>query len=571
MTHTGGDCSAGGSSFIEAAQSVNINGGTFNVGGTHYSYGSGETTSTVPEATPNYRAIHSANLSRVTAGTGPRLPEWREYCQWRVPQDGLKTMWGTGMPGAGKTIFAAIVIKEVEHQAKANPRICVAYIYFRYSDHTKATVRDFLAVLVKQTIERHPDCFAISLELYDRHIRERTQPLEDELLQLLRRFSRVMEVTFYFLDALDEAPPDVQFDLLEKLSSLNVKLFITSRPLLALEARFPRAHRFAIHAQDFDLDLHIKKEISRSISLQTILNQGGAALRKKITLIVKEKCGGMFLHASLQLDALRDCKSLYHVEKTLEEFPRRIEEVYKRTWNRVLHQTPDTVALVRNVLVWVLCATRSLTIEELCHAVATCPNTHKFDESRLVDGAMLMGLCRGLVNVEEKNNVVRFVHYTAKDVVKALVSESSPYPHSLPALVCTALLTEHGFQQATLEKENVLKTALSDEFLLAYAYQHWSIHARESLHDPAVAGRISQFIKGCSAFPEGLLDIIPAIYDMLEPLHMAAYFDLPLSIAGSAHLRDPSHPTPHQGQTPLSLAIRRNSLTTMGELLHQEK
>ncbi|KAH6888321.1 hypothetical protein BKA70DRAFT_1235417 [Coprinopsis sp. MPI-PUGE-AT-0042] len=534
--------------------------GEFSTSEPSINYGSGETTSTIPEAIPNYRDIHSANLSRVTAGTGRRLPEWEEYCQWLVPGEEPKTMWGTGMPGAGKTIFAyagpqlllrpyshssstsAIIIKEVELHAKANPRICVAFIYFRYSDHTKATVRDFLAVLVKQTIERHPDCFAISSDLYRRHIRERTQPSEEEHLELLHSFSRVMEVTFYFLDALDEAPPDVQFDLLEKLSSLNVKLFITSRPLLALEARFPSAHRFEIHARDLDLNLHINKEISRSILLQTILDQGGPALHKKITLIVKEKCGGMFLHASLQLDALRDCTSIFDVEKTLEEFPRRIEEVYERTWNRVLHQTPHIVALARKVLVW-------------------------FEKRRLVDGATLMGLCRGLVNVEEKTNLVRFVHYTAKDVVKALVSESSPYPHSLPALVCITLLTEHGFRRTTLGDEDDLKTALSAEPLLAYAYQHWSIHAHESLRDPTVAGQISQFIQGCCAFPEGLLDIIPAIYDMLEPLHMAAYFDFPLSIAGSAYLRNPNRPTRHQGQTPLTLAIRRNSLTAMRELL----
>ncbi|KAH6892705.1 hypothetical protein BKA70DRAFT_1440750 [Coprinopsis sp. MPI-PUGE-AT-0042] len=53
----------------------------------------------------------------------------------------VKTMWGSGMPGAGKTIFASIVINEVEARAEASEYpICVCYIYFRYSDHTTATV-----------------------------------------------------------------------------------------------------------------------------------------------------------------------------------------------------------------------------------------------------------------------------------------------------------------------------------------------------------------------------------------------------------------------------------------------
>ncbi|KAH6903548.1 hypothetical protein BKA70DRAFT_1194493 [Coprinopsis sp. MPI-PUGE-AT-0042] len=480
-----------------------------------------------------------------------------------------KTMWGSGMPGAGKTIFASIVINEVEARAEASERpICVCYIYFRYSDHTTATVRDFLLVLVKQTIERHAGCLPLFNEVFVRHIREKTLPSESELVQLLHRFAEVIAGMFYFLDALDEAPPDVQFDLLEKLSTLNVKIFITSRPLAHLHSCFPGAHRFSIRAQDRDLDLHICKEIARSPVLRAILNQGGPELRDKIISAVKRKCEGMFLHASLQLDALRGCANIYAVEKTLEDFPRQIEDVYQQTWKRIEAQAPEMAVIAKNALIWVLCAMRSLKIEELRHAVATCPDTHKFDRRRLVDEATLMGLCRGLVNVEEETNIVRFVHYTAKDVVKGLVSESSPYPHSLPAAVCMALLAEHGFQQTNLTDERGLEASLKAERLLAYAYENWSTHAHESLDDTSLVNQLSAFLQGCCAFPVGLSNrYLPSIDDILEPLHMASYFDFPLSFAGSEHLRDPNHPTPHRRRTPLMVAIMENSLGTIRELL----
>ncbi|KAH6888320.1 hypothetical protein BKA70DRAFT_59764 [Coprinopsis sp. MPI-PUGE-AT-0042] len=516
------------------------------------------------EQVPNYRDVHTANLGRATEGTGPCFDEWDEFCGWTNVQGALKTMWGSGMPGAGKTIFASIVINEVEARAEASERpICVGYIYFRYSDHTTATVRDFLLVLVKQTIERHADCLPIFNQVFARHIREKTLPSESELVQLLARFSQVIEAMFYFLDALDEAPPDVQFDLLERLSTLNVKIFITSRPLAHLDSCFPGAHRFSIRAQDRDLDLHISKEIARSPVLQAILNQGGPELRYKVTSTVKKKCEGMFLHASLQLDALRGCASVYAVEKTLEGFPRQIDKVYQQTWERIQDQAPDMFAVATNALVWVLCAARSLKIDELCHAIATCPVTHKFDPNRLVDTATLMGLCRGLVSVEEVTNIVRFVH-----VVKGLVSRSYLHPHSLPAAVCMALLAEHGFQQTNLTDKRALEASLKAEPLLAYAYEKWSTHARESLDDTYLATRLSQFIQGCGAFPVGLSTIsLLSTYEVLEPLHMAAYFDFPLFVAGSAHLHDLNHPTPHWGQTPLMLATRRDSLTAMGELL----
>ncbi|KAH6871927.1 hypothetical protein BKA70DRAFT_295134 [Coprinopsis sp. MPI-PUGE-AT-0042] len=521
------------------------------------------------EQVPNYRDIHIANLGRATEGTGPCFNEWEEFRDWMSGQGRLKTMWGSGMPGAGKTIFASIVINEVEARAEASEHpICVGYIYFRYSDHTTATVRDFLLVLVKQTIERHADCLPIFNQVFARHIREKTLPSESELVQLLRRFAEVIAGMFYFLDALDEAPPDVQFNLLKKLSTLDVKIFITSRPLANLDSRFPGAHRFSIRAQDRDIELHIAKEIERSPVLQTILDQGGPSLHDKIMSTIKEKCEGMFLHASLQLDALRGCANVYAVEKTLEDFPRQIQDVYRKTWRRIEAQSPDMSVIAKNALVWVLCAMRSLTIKELCHAVATCPDTHKFDRRRLVDEATLMGLCRGLVNVEEETNIVRFVHYTAKDVVNDLVSQSFPYPHSLPAAVCMALLAEHRFQQTSLKDEHALKASLKAEPLLAYAYEDWPTHAHKSLEDTSLACQLSQFIQGCCAFPVLMyVDSGIALVDILEPLHMAANFDFPLSVVGSAHLRDPNHPTPHSGQTPLMLAAWRDSLNTMKELL----
>ncbi|KAH6903565.1 hypothetical protein BKA70DRAFT_1155376 [Coprinopsis sp. MPI-PUGE-AT-0042] len=572
---------AGASAVFQGIHTVNISGGNFNAGGT-LNVGSQDDhvmdkeLQSILDAIPNHRDIHAANSGRATEGTGPRFRRWREYRSWLVPRNSLTTMWGTGMPGAGKTIFTSIVINEVELYAKASRTpVCICYIYFRYSDHTTATVRDFLMVLIKQTIERHARCRPICLAAYERHLREKTQPSDVELLHILHRFSEVMGVMFYFLDALDEAPTEIQFDLLEKLHTLDVKLFITSRPLATLEACFPEAHRYPICAQDRDLDLHIAKEISRSPTLCSILSQGGPVLREKITSTIKQKCSGMFLHASLQLDALRGCANIYAVEKTLEDFPRQIEDVYQQTWKRIEAQAPETAIIAKNALVWVLCATRSLEIVELRHAIAACPVTHKFDHRRLVDKATLMGICRGLVNVEEGTNIVRFVHYTAKDVVKGLVSELSPYPHSLLALVCMALLTERGFQRTSFGVDSSLKRALKAKSLLAYAYNNWSTHAHKSLDDTAVAFQLSQFIQGCRAFPLWLskqrlsatLSDDPFIDNILEPLHMVAYFDFPLSIAGSTHLRNPNNPTPGQRETPLMLSLRRKSLTAMRELL----
>ena len=186
----------------------------------------------------------------------------------------------------------SIVINPLEARAKASTApICVCYLYIRYNDHSKATVQAFLETLVKQTVERHPSCLSVAEEVYARHIQEETLPSEGDLLDLLHRFTELVAVTFYILDALDEAPTRIQLDLLKKLASLNVKLFITSRPLRSIEAHFPDAHCFPIFAQDDDLELHIAQEISLCTELSHLF--ANATWREAVISSIKQKCGGM--------------------------------------------------------------------------------------------------------------------------------------------------------------------------------------------------------------------------------------------------------------------------------------
>jgi hypothetical protein len=190
----------------------------------------------------------------------------------------------------------SLAIQAVENRAKASTTpICIGYLYIRYSDKTRLTVRNLLEVLVKQTVERHPAALELCVEVYERHIREKTEPSRREVIGLLKRLTSELSLTtFYFLDALDEAPAEIRVDLLDTLASLNVKLFITSRPLNGLEDRFPQTHRFPIRARDQDLDVHISKEISQSMELQAILAASSPGLGGRITVTIKRQCSGMW-------------------------------------------------------------------------------------------------------------------------------------------------------------------------------------------------------------------------------------------------------------------------------------
>ncbi|KAH6909747.1 hypothetical protein BKA70DRAFT_1148288 [Coprinopsis sp. MPI-PUGE-AT-0042] len=551
---------------------VQVTNGPLNIaaGNVHNHYHRADATSDIPpilESVPNFRAIHIATLGRATPGTGLWIVECETFRLWLDPDGWLRIMWGYGMPGAGKTIAASIVINALEaHASNSSLPICVCYVYFRYSDHAEATTRSFLEVIVKQTLERHPGCLPLFNQTYVRHIREKTQPTKEELLGLLRHFTGTL-VTFYVLDALDEAPTAIQIEIIQALTSLNVKLFITSRPLKIVEAAFPNVHRFPIVAQTEDIDLHIDQAISRSGDLRAILEQGGPSLRSNVYSSIKAKCGGMFLHATLQLATLRECTSVHEVKETLASFPTDIEDLYHKTWQRILAQAPGKVLLARNVLTWVLFATRSLNIQELRAAVATCPSTHQFVPDRLVQESVLTGVCHGLVIVEEQTRVVRLVHYTAKDTLKRLITETSPQPHALLSAVCLARLTSSGFQRKSFTYQWELRSALQAEALLSYAYDSWSIHARQSLDDPLTTGRLAEFAQNCRAFPFQH-NSWGTNMDTLGPLHLLACFSLPIAFAGSDNLRNPNQCTQMRKGTALHLACMQGHDDAVTELLH---
>jgi hypothetical protein len=187
----------------------------------------------------------------------------------------------------------SIVINHIEtSHRELGVKICLCYVFFRYSERAEMTVRNVLEVLVKQTLERHPELQDLAEATYAQHLREDTDPTEAQLLTLLRRFTETMVVTFYILDALDEAPKKIQLAVVEALASLTVKLFITSRPLEDVQAYFPEVHTFRIIAQDVDVDLHFAKITKLNPALRHLFD-GDRSLRDEVLSTVKQNCGGM--------------------------------------------------------------------------------------------------------------------------------------------------------------------------------------------------------------------------------------------------------------------------------------
>ena len=116
-----------------------------------------------------------------------------------------------------------------------------------------------------------------------------------------------------------------------------------------------------------------------------------------------------FLHASLQLDALQDCFTVHAATQILEAFPQEIRDVYQQAWNRILKSDEHQASLAKAAFAWVLNAQRSLTVEQLRRALATCPETYHFEPARLMEESDILAACRGLITFDKESKLVRLV------------------------------------------------------------------------------------------------------------------------------------------------------------------
>ncbi|KAH6909400.1 ankyrin repeat-containing domain protein [Coprinopsis sp. MPI-PUGE-AT-0042] len=303
--------------------------------------------------------------------------------------------------------------------------------------------------------------------------------------------------------------------------------------------------------------------LQRTADLQDLLGSSEIFVRDELVASGKSMRRGMFSHTPLQLGAVCQFQSAQDVEETLPVSPSQVEDAYIQTWNRILNQHPQHVSLAKAILLWVLNSQRPMTIEELQCAVAMSSDTFTFDSSRVVPDAMLLSTCSGLVTFEEESRLVRLVHYTARAPLENLLLDSFPHPHSILAALCMTRLADCGFQNTTLDSEEELRLALDDDPILVYAHEAWAFHSHLSLDVKVTARQLAEFVTNCHAFPVLIYDT----FDLLNPLHLVAFYKLPITLAGSYNHSHLNTRTMKCGYAPIALACLRGNQAVLEAVL----
>ncbi|KAH6902884.1 hypothetical protein BKA70DRAFT_1567390 [Coprinopsis sp. MPI-PUGE-AT-0042] len=510
----------------------------------------------------NFRSTQQENLDKWAPETLKWIFESSMFQFWLDAHGAI--LWGTGMPGAGKTILASVMIEHMEDLSKVSGDICVGFVYCRYTEPMK--VRDILAALVRQLIERFPHLAPVVEPLYAKHDLQRTNPTQKELIGVIRQICGCFRMAYLFIDGLDEALYDEQFDLLDTLKSVPANFFITSRPLVQLKDVLQDVEFFDIAARNQDIGLLVSQHIDRNPDLQQVLAADGQ--REKVIKKICESSCGMFLHASLMVEAVRHCTNSRHVMEQLDELPAELDLLYEEAFKRIEMQPEKRAALAKRVLLWVAYAYRPFTVNGLQYAVASNPKVDWATPEKLVPESLLISVCCGLVTVEgdESERIVRLIHYTALDPVKRVVAKWEKSPHGLLTELCLGHLLNYGRPPRRSRYQDAPQPP-------DYAYHWWRHHAEESIQCPAqpsaqpvpsilwffATRKIFRWMDKHDGFTGD-----PWQYDKpTETIHLIVYYQLPCLLP-LAHSQVNSQT--QMGRSALSLTAFNNDVA-MAELL----
>jgi hypothetical protein len=112
----------------------------------------------------DYKPYHNDFIGRRQAGTGQWLLDSAEFQTWLNIDK--QRLFCPGIPGAGKTILASIVVNDLDTRFSDDSTIGIAYIYCNFRRQDEQKIDDLLASLLKQLAESQPSLPAVFTTIY---------------------------------------------------------------------------------------------------------------------------------------------------------------------------------------------------------------------------------------------------------------------------------------------------------------------------------------------------------------------------------------------------------------------
>jgi Cdc6-like AAA superfamily ATPase len=209
----------------------------------------------------DYNGQQEDFIDRHQTGTGQWFLHDTMFQAWDLWND--ETLFCPGVPGAGKTIMAALVINHLLRSQQL-PNEPVTFIYCNYKRQSEQSAKHMLASIFRQIVDIQPVVPKLFQDFYTSHVEKRTTPSFDEIRQILEAVSRDLHRLTIVVDALDECETRARKDFLSAVHTLRgqcqIRLLATSRFLPAIESHsaFLGKPKLEVRASDEDLESYIR-------------------------------------------------------------------------------------------------------------------------------------------------------------------------------------------------------------------------------------------------------------------------------------------------------------------------
>lgn len=204
------------------------------------------------------------------------------------------TLCCSGIPGAGKTFLASIVIEHLKRTQKEQ-NVAVLAIYCGYNNVKSQSIDDLIAALIKQILQIRPNVSKELQQLYEAHSRTSIFPSLEALVQILRAEISKFDKCFIIVDALDEILEEsTRMLLLETLIYGKVNILVTSRPLDSIDDLFVQITNISCdecEVENLRLTYHCKQCSTGGVALcaacggekMTCLQEGHYSIKKRFS------------------------------------------------------------------------------------------------------------------------------------------------------------------------------------------------------------------------------------------------------------------------------------------------
>jgi hypothetical protein len=201
-----------------------------------------------------------------------------------------------GIPGAGKTVMASVVIHDLAERFQGDADVGFAFIYFNFRRQDDQTTENMLSSLMKQlawSLYPLPDEICT---LFRQHKPKGvTRPSLTEILNCLEAVVGRYKRVYVVVDALDEyqstdnSRDDFLSALLALLHSQGINIFATSRPIPEVTNVFVDFPSVRIAATNEDVQKYLASNLAR---LPAFVRKS-KELQDDITAKIVEAVGGM--------------------------------------------------------------------------------------------------------------------------------------------------------------------------------------------------------------------------------------------------------------------------------------